>query len=163
MVLPITVLTLTLGICFVAPAHAQNARRARAPLKEKTMRVHSLRVPGQWGADISPDGSSVAFAVARLAARFASGGFGHAARGGSRGGGAAELGRRPRRRSSTLRLANRGAGPSVGVRPRLSGARRTRGLEARRPEARGVIAACCAGSPASEGRENLASDGCGVR
>ena len=65
MVLPITILALTLGICFVAPAHAQNARRARAPLKEKTMRVHSLRVAGQWGADISPDGNSVAVAVLR--------------------------------------------------------------------------------------------------
>lgn len=65
MILRIPALVLTLGVCFAGSGHPQSARRASAPIKEKTMRVYSLRVPGQWGADLSPDGRWVAVAVLR--------------------------------------------------------------------------------------------------
>jgi len=42
-----------------------SAKRTMQAIPAKAMQVHTLHVPGQWGADISPDGRTVAVAVRR--------------------------------------------------------------------------------------------------
>ena len=73
---PRTIVAISAGVClcalggWLAGANANGQSTSRAPAKRpaqaaavKAMRVHTLDVRGQWGADISPDGRTVAVAV----------------------------------------------------------------------------------------------------
>ncbi len=60
-------LILNLALVLPMPPSGAQAPPAKAPAA-KALRVHALQLPGQWGADLSPDGRTVAVAVLRKGA-----------------------------------------------------------------------------------------------